>query len=133
MDRIKIPFSEFTFSFARSSGAGGQNINKVNTKAVMYWDISISESISPEIKQRFRERYGNYIIDSGLVQITSQKNRTQKANIDDCVSKLHAMLEEVRFPPKPRKKTKPKRSAIEKRLKGKKIDSEKKRNRKADY
>lgn len=133
MDRIKIPFSEFTFSFARSSGAGGQNINKVNTKAVMYWDISISESISPEIKQRFRERYGNYIIDSDLVQITSQKNRTQKANIDDCVSKLHAMLEEVRVPPKPRKKTKPKRSAIEKRLKGKKIDSEKKRNRKADY
>jgi ribosome-associated protein len=133
MDRIKIPFSEFTFSFARSSGAGGQNINKVNTKAVMYWDIELSESISWDIKERFKARYGNYIVEGGQVQITSQKNRTQKANIDDCIAKLHVMLEEVRFPPKPRKKTKPKRSAIEKRLKGKKIDSEKKRMRKNDY
>ncbi len=133
MDRIKIPFSEFTFTFARSSGAGGQNINKVNTKAVMYWDITASESLSFDIKERFRAHYGNYIIDGGMVQITSQKNRTQKANIEDCVEKLHAMLEAVRFPPKPRKKTKPKYSAIQKRLKTKKLDSEKKRNRKADY
>ncbi len=89
----------------------------------MYWDITQSESVPFEVKERFRARYGNLITEEGLVQITSQRNRTQKANIDDCISKLHDMLEEVRLPPKPRKKTKPKRSSIEKRLKGKKIDS----------
>jgi len=133
MDKIKIPFSEFEFSFARSSGAGGQNINKVNTKAVMYWDIDQSESISFDIKQRFKVRFPHFIVDGGKVLITSQKNRTQKMNIDDCIEKLLVMLEEVRFPPKPRKKTKPKRSAVEKRLKTKKLDSDKKRMRKADY
>lgn len=99
----------------------------------MYWDIDASESLHEGIKSRFKAAYGQYILDNGLVQISSQKNRTQKANMEDCIEKLHAMLNDVLIPPKPRKKTKPKRSAIEKRLKSKKIDSEKKRSRKIDY
>lgn len=133
MDRIKIPFSELTFSFARSGGSGGQNVNKVNTKVIMDWDLTNSPSVSESVKERFRERFPGFCHAEGMVQIIGQRHRTQKMNQDDCIEKLHAMINEVRFPPKPRKKTKPKRSAVLKRLDSKRRDSDKKKNRRVDY
>ncbi len=133
MDKIRIPFSEFHFSFSRSGGAGGQNINKVNTKAILYWDLDGSPSCTQGVKDRFRARYGNFILDDGSVQIISQEHRTQKGNVDECIDKLHAMLDDVARPPKVRKATKPKRSAILKRLSTKKKDGEKKQNRRKDF
>lgn len=132
MDRIKIPFSEFSFSYARSSGAGGQNVNKVNSKVVMNWNINLSETCPLPVKMRFKDKFGQFILDSGEVQIISQKTRSQKDNMNDCIEKLHSMLNEVRLPPKVRKKTKPKRSAVLDRLNTKKKDSEKKRMRRKD-
>lgn len=133
MDRIKIPFSELTFSFARSSGAGGQHINKANTKVLMSWNLDESLCCSEDVKKRFKNKFCQYVLDNGLVQISSQKTRSQKANMDDCIEKLHCMLNEVRLPPKTRKATKPKRSAVLKRLESKKKDAEKKRLRKNDF
>lgn len=133
MPKINIPFSEFTFTYARSSGAGGQNVNKVNSKVTMYWDIWESPSCTQEVKERFIQRYSQYILDNGMVQLTSQKNRSQKANMDDCIAKLLSMLETVLSPPKIRRPTKPKRSAVLSRLNSKKKDSEKKRLRRKDY
>lgn len=133
MDRIKIPFSEFSFSFARSSGAGGQHINKVNSKVIMNWKIFETTSCPPAVIQRFRDKYSQFILDNGEVQIMSQKSRSQKSNIEDCIDKLHAMINDVRLPPKIRKATKPKKSAVMKRLQTKKIDSEKKKLRKKDF
>ncbi|MFP5384921.1 MAG: alternative ribosome rescue aminoacyl-tRNA hydrolase ArfB [Bacteriovoracia bacterium] len=133
MDKIKIPFSEFTFTFARSSGSGGQHINKANTKVILNWNINETACCSPGVIERFREKYGQFILENGVVQIMSQKTRSQKANMDDCIEKLHAMINEVRRPPKIRRPTKPKRSAVLKRLEGKKKDSDKKRMRKKDY
>src|SRR5205823_5100226 len=130
---IKIPFSELSFGFSRSGGSGGQNVNKVNTKVIMEWDIGASPSCPESVKERFREKFRGFITDQGIVQVIGQRHRTQKANIDDCIEKLHAMINEVRLPPKPRKKTKPKRSAVLKRLDTKKKDSEKKRLRKNDF
>lgn len=133
MDRIKIPFSELEFSYARASGAGGQHINKVNSKVIMNWKLAETVACSEAVIQRFRDKYGQFITDSGDVQIVSQKHRSQKANMDDCIEKLHAMINDVRLPPKIRKPTKPKRSAVLKRLTSKRKDSEKKQLRKKDY
>ena len=133
MDRIRIPFSEFTFTFARSSGAGGQHINKVNSKVLLIWKIDETTACSPEVRERFKARFGQFILDNGEVHIVSQKTRSQKENIDDCIEKLHAMINEVRLPPKVRKATKPKRSAVYKRLESKKKDGEKKRLRRKDF
>ena len=133
MDRINIPFSEFSFSFARSSGAGGQHINKVNSKVIMNWKINETVCCAPAVIERFKEKYKQFILDNGEVQLVSQKSRSQKANIDDCIEKLQEMLSSVLRPPKVRKATKPKRSAVLKRLSGKKKDSEKKQLRRKDY
>lgn len=133
MDQINIPFSEFTFSFARSSGAGGQHINKVNSKVIMNWKIDETQCCSIDVINRFKAKYGQFILESGEVQLMSQKSRSQKANIDDCIEKLQEMLMSVLRPPKIRKATKPKRSAVLKRLSGKKKDSEKKQLRRKDF
>jgi ribosome-associated protein len=130
MDRIKIPFSELHFSFTRSSGPGGQNVNKVNSKVTLIWDMESSEACSLAVKERFKAKYASYMLSSGEVQLIGQKSRSQKANMDDCIERLHAMLNDVRLPPKIRRPTKPKKSAVIKRLNSKRKDSEKKQLRK---
>lgn len=119
---LNINDAEFKFTFSRSSGAGGQNINKVNTKATLIWDMENSPSISSFVKDRFKAKYKRFITD-GLVIINSQKYRSQAQNIDDCKTKLQEYLSSVEFPPKPRKKTKPTKSSVKKRLETKKKNS----------
>ena len=133
MKKISIPFSEFSFTFSRSAGAGGQNVNKVNSKVVLDWDMKASLSISEDIKQRFKNKFPQYCIGEGSVQITSQKHRSQIANKDDCISRLMTLLSEVQVPPKKRKPTKPKRSAILERLSSKRKDSDKKKLRREKF
>lgn len=133
MSTIKIPFSEFTFTFSRSSGAGGQNVNKVNSKVTLYWAIDKSPTCPFPVLARFKAKYSHYILDNGEVQIVSQKTRNQKDNIADCIEKLHALLKSVEKAPIPRKKTKPKKSAIQDRLTSKKINSDKKKSRQERY
>jgi ribosome-associated protein len=133
MNEIKIPFSEFTFSYSRSSGPGGQNVNKVNSKVILNWKIDETTACSQAVILRFKEKYHSFILDNGSVQIMGQQHRSQKANIDDCIEKLHTMINDVRLPPKIRRATRPKRSAVVKRLNSKKRDSEKKQLRKKDF
>jgi ribosome-associated protein len=130
---LQIPLSEFDVQYTRSSGPGGQNVNKVNSKAVLYWDVLNSPSLPPGVRQRFRERYGHRLTTEGICVITSDKYRDQRRNVSDCMEKLEALLLAVLVPPKPRKKTKPGKGAVERRLKQKKQRSEKKTWRKQDY
>jgi len=125
---FKIPYSEYKFTFSRSSGAGGQNVNKLNTKATLTWDMHASENCPIGTKKRFEQKYQQYIVGNKVV-ITSQKHRSQSQNIDDCIAKLHELLMSVRYAPKARKATKPTKGSVRKRLDSKKKLSSKKRLR----
>ena len=127
-DKVKIPDSEYNFSFSRSSGAGGQNVNKVNSKVTMSWDIDNSDACSFPVKKRFKEKYSRLMV-AGLVVIHSQKHRSQKMNRDDCILKLESYLLSVLHPPKIRRKTKPTKSSTRKRLDSKSKQSKQKKLR----
>ena len=127
--KLKIPLDEFDLSFARSSGPGGQNVNKVNSKAVLYWEVGKSPSLPDGVRRRFLERYGKRLTTEGILVLTGDEYRDQRRNIDACLEKLRAMILEVLVPPKPRKKTKPTRGSVERRLSGKKSQSDKKKSR----
>jgi ribosome-associated protein len=112
----KLPLGELRFSFARSSGPGGQNVNKVESKAVLRWDVASSRAVPASVRARFRERYAKRITDEGVLVLSSQRHRERERNVAACLSKLEAMLGEVATPPKPRKATRPSRAARERRL-----------------
>ncbi|MEK6556378.1 MAG: alternative ribosome rescue aminoacyl-tRNA hydrolase ArfB, partial [Bdellovibrionota bacterium] len=123
---LRLPEYELIFSFARSSGKGGQNVNKVNSKAVLAWSPSNSRFLSAAVKQRFIEKYANQISQEGLLIIHSDRYRDQPMNIKDAIDKLKEMLLSVEFAPKKRLKTRPTKSSRRKRIESKKINSVKK-------
>ena len=128
--RIQIPEREFKFSFSRSSGSGGQNVNKVNTKVTLHWDVEDSPSISEALRQRFIKRFASRISQEGEVVISSSRSREQARNKAQCLEKLKAMILEVASPAKKRIPTKIKKSAVERRLKDKKMKARTKERRK---
>jgi ribosome-associated protein len=109
--RIRVPLREFDFSFARSSGPGGQNVNKVNTKVTLSWCVSSSPSLDEAVKKRFIERYHNRINRDGQLLVTSQRFRDQGRNVGDCLEKLRAMIQSVAAAPRARKPTRPTRAS----------------------
>ncbi len=127
--RIRIPTSEFRFTFARSAGPGGQNVNKVNTKVTLHWPVESSPSLPDDIRDRFRSKYGQRINKNGELVIYSQRYREQGRNTDDCLDKLREMLLDVATAPKKRKRTRPSRASKERRLRDKKAKSQAKESR----
>ena len=120
---IRIPLSEFSFSFARSAGPGGQNVNKVNSKAQLRWHVAQSPSISPEVRARFIAQNRHRITSEGEFVISSQRYRDQPRNIADCREKLQALLQAAAIRPARRKKTKPTASGRRRRLANKRLRS----------
>ena len=117
----KLDYNELNFNYARSSGKGGQSVNKTNTKALLTWHLEKSNSIGIYHKQRFKERYSNLINNDGEVVIASQEHRTQTLNREECVKKINKMIESTRFEQKKRKPTKPTRGSVDRRIKSKKL------------
>src|SRR5271168_3775823 len=93
--RLRIPLDEFEFTFARSSGPGGQNVNKVSSKALLRWPVAASPSLPAEVKERLLTRYRARITGAGELLVTSQRFRDQGRNIDDCLEKLRELLASV--------------------------------------
>jgi len=127
--RLKIPLAEFQFTFARSSGPGGQNVNKVNTKALLRWPILESPSLPEPVRRRFLAKNARRVTTEGDVLIASQRFRDAGRNVADCLEKLRAMLAAAAVAPTPRRPTKPTRGSIRRRLDDKRKLSEKKQGR----
>jgi ribosome-associated protein len=119
-DRIRIPDEEFSWSFVRSGGPGGQNVNKVASKAVLRWNFVASPSLPDDIKARLQQQQRRRITSDGDLLLTSQRYRDQERNRLDCLDKLAEMLRAAAVVPKKRRKTKPSRGAHERRLAAKK-------------
>ena len=126
---LKIPLREFRFTFARSSGPGGQNVNKLNTKATLRWPVVRSGSLSEPVRKRFLARYRRRVTVEGDLLITSQRFRDAGRNVADCLEKLRQMLAEVATAPKVRKATKPTRASVRRRMDEKRRQSGKKQSR----
>jgi ribosome-associated protein len=126
-----IPLREIEIRFVRSSGAGGQNVNKVNSKAVLRWNVAASRALPGDRRQRFVTRFASRLTNDGEVVLTSDRYRDQGRNVADCLEKLRAMLDAVAEPPKPRRATRPSVGSVQRRLAVKRSVGVKKRSRSA--
>lgn len=127
--QIQIPLGELRLSFSRSSGPGGQNVNKVNSKVTLHWNVATTSQLPEDVRQRFLERYRGRISTDGDVVLSSQLTRDQGRNRTDCLEKLRNLILAVRHPPTPRRARKPSRAARERRLQDKHRRGERKRAR----
>ncbi len=126
--------SEFQFQASRSGGAGGQNVNKVSTKVELRFNVSTSSILDDFQKELIQKKCKNQINSEGELIIVSQEERTQLRNKNTVIKKFRELLIKALTIPKKRIKVTPTAGMIAKRLKNKKIDSEKKANRgKVDY
>jgi len=121
--------SEFQFLTSRSSGPGGQNVNKVNSKVELRFDIQNSALLSDEQKDMLLKKLATKITSEGILSIVSQRDRSQLANKEDAVEKLYLLIGKALKPVKPRKNTRPTKGSVERRLATKRIKAEIKQNR----
>jgi ribosome-associated protein len=128
-DAIAIPDSEFQLEFACSGGPGGQNVNKVNSKALLRWNPSTSPSLPEPVRARLLAKFRSRLTTSGELLIISQRTRDQGRNVEDCREKLRRMVLDVAEPPRPRRPTKPTAGSKRRRLESKSQRSETKRLR----
>jgi len=128
-DLVTIPAEDLSWCAARSSGAGGQNVNKVASKVELRFDLPNCASLAPAVKERLAPLVRNRLDADGRVLIVSQRSRDQRFNLDDALAKLKELILQALIPPKPRRPTKPTRGSKERRLTSKKINSQRKQNR----
>jgi len=118
------------FETSRSSGPGGQHVNKTESKVQLFFDIDAVHVLTADQKNLIRTRYANKINESGELYLQSSVSRSQQTNKEVVILKLRQLIENILVPPKRRVKTKPTRSSVESRLTQKKLKAFKKENRK---
>ena len=124
---------ELSYKTSRSSGSGGQNVNKVETSVTVIWKVEDSTVFTESEKERILLKLKNKINAEGILQTTVSESRTQLQNKKIAIEKIQELVNKSLIVPKKRIATKPSRSKVEKRLESKKKLSEKKENRKFKY
>lgn len=117
---------ELIYLTSRSSGPGGQNVNKLETKVTVQWHIASSEILTESQKNRLLDKLQDKLNAQGFLAVTDQSSRSQLGNKEEAVNKLVGLVEKVLHIPKARKKTKPSKSAVAERLESKKKQADKK-------
>jgi ribosome-associated protein len=128
-DRIRIPLDEFKFEFSRSGGPGGQNVNKVHSRAVLRWKPGESPSLPEPVRVRLLHALGSRLTVDGELLIGSQRTRDQGRNIDDCLEKVRELVLAAANPPKPRRPSRPTLASKQRRLDAKSHRSDTKKQR----
>jgi len=126
---ISIDESELTFEFVRSSGPGGQNVNKVSTTVQLRFDAAHSPAIPPAVFERLRAVAGRRMTKDGVVVIRAGRYRTQEGNRQDALARLVDLVARASKPPRQRRKTRPTRASRERRLDEKRRRGDAKRRR----
>ena len=126
---IVIRDSEIQEEFIRSSGPGGQNVNKVASAVQLRFNVAQSPSLPEDIKQRLLKLAGKRVNAGGILIIEAKRQRTQSQNRDDAMDRLVALIKKATELPKPRVKSRPTRASKERRLEGKRQRSKIKRLR----
>ena len=129
MDCLILPDDEISFATSRSGGPGGQNVNKLETRVTLRFDLTGSPSLSEEQKARLRDRLATRITRSGVLHVTAQKHRTQAANREAAQERFAELLREALREETPRKKTKIPRAVKRRRVEGKRRRGERKKER----
>jgi ribosome-associated protein len=128
-ERIRVPLRELRFEFSRSSGPGGQNVNKVSSRATLRWAVCDSTGLPEDVRERFKKRFARRITSDGELLVSSQRFRDQGRNVADCLEKLRLMLLEVAEPETPRRPTRVPSGVKRRRVEQKRRVSEKKKLR----
>ncbi|MCP3981931.1 MAG: aminoacyl-tRNA hydrolase [bacterium] len=128
-ERLSIPLDEVEFTASRSSGPGGQHVNKVASRVTLQFDVGASPTLDDEQKSRIRRRLATRINREGILKLHVQLHRSQSANRRVAQERFAAILEEALRRRRPRKRTRPTKASRERRLNTKRRRSEVKRTR----
>ncbi|MEZ5064456.1 MAG: alternative ribosome rescue aminoacyl-tRNA hydrolase ArfB [bacterium] len=126
---ITIDESELAFHATTSQGPGGQHVNRSRTRIVLRFDVGASPSLSDSQRARIREKLGSRIQADGVLQLSSQKHRSQWRNREAAIARLVTLLAEALAPEVPRRATKPSRASKQRRLEEKRRQASRKRER----